>query len=458
MSSPMTSTPPERRSRYLTAPERRAGMPPGIPYIVGNEAAERFSFYGMKAILIIFMTRYLMDSGGTEAGMDEAEARTWYHLFTSAVYFTPIFGALLADLFFGKYRTIIGLSVVYCLGHLTLAMDDTRLGLSIGLGLIAAGSGGIKPCVSAHVGDQFADTNSSLLERAFGWFYFAINLGAFISMLLTPWLLEHVGPHAAFGVPGLLMLIATVVFWMGRWQFAHVPPDPKRLLDELRDPEGLRALGRLATLYVFVAMFWALFDQTGSSWVLQAQQLDRQLLGFEWLPSQIQALNPVLILLFIPIFSFGLYPWLGRWFTVTPLRKIGTGLFLTVVAFLVPAFIEMQIAAGNTPNIAWQLLAYALLTAAEVLVSITCLEFSYTQAPRALKSVVMALFLMSASLGNLFTSGVNYAIQRPDGSVMLEGAAYYLFFAAVMLVTAVLFIPVAKRFREHAVIQESGPV
>ena len=127
---------------YRTVPERRGGMPPGIPFIVGNEAAERFSFYGMKAILVVFMTRYLMDDSGSAAVMGDAEARSWYHLFTSAVYFTPIFGALLADLVFGKYRTILGLSLVYCLGHLALALDDSRLGLSIGLGLIAAGSGG----------------------------------------------------------------------------------------------------------------------------------------------------------------------------------------------------------------------------------------------------------------------------------------------------------------------------
>ena len=449
---------PEARdaATYRTVPERRGGMPPGIPFIVGNEAAERFSFYGMKAILVVFMTRYLMDDSGSAAVMGDAEARSWYHLFTSAVYFTPIFGALLADLVFGKYRTILGLSLVYCLGHLALALDDSRLGLSIGLGLIAAGSGGIKPCVSAHVGDQFADTNAPLLERAFGFFYFAINLGAFVSMLLTPWLLENVGPHAAFGVPGLLMLVATIVFWAGRWRFVHVPPNRRRFLAELTDPTSLHALGRLAILYAFVAMFWALFDQTGSSWVLQAQGLDRRFLGVEWLPSQIQALNPVLILIFIPLFSFGLYPLLERVFPVTPLRKIGIGLFITVGAFLVPALIETWIAAGATPSIGWQLLAYAILTAAEVFVSITCLEFSYTQAPRALKSVVMALFLMSVSLGNLFTAGVNYAIQRPDGSLALAGAAYYLFFAGLMLATAMLFVPVAMRFRTHTYIQEAN--
>ncbi len=441
---------------YRTAPAPLPGMPPGIPYIIGNEAAERFSFYGMKAILVIFMTQHLVDGAGAPAVLGESEATSRYHLFTSAVYFTPIFGALLADVFFGKYRTIIALSLVYCLGHLALAIDSTQTGLWWGLGLIALGAGGIKPCVSAHVGDQFAPSNAGLLERAYGWFYFSINFGAFISMLLTPWLLAHVGPHVAFGVPGVLMGLATLVFWLGRWKFAHIPAGGLRFLRELLSPEGLRALLRLGVLYLFVAVFWALFDQTGSSWVLQARDLDRHFLGFEWLPSQIQAANPLIIMAFIPLFTFGVYPWINRFFPLTPMRKIGIGLFATTLPFLMLGGVELWIAQGARPSIGWQLLAYVILTGAEVMVSITCLEFSYTQAPRSLKSFVMALFLMSASLGNLLTSGVNAWIERPGEPPLLEGAEYFFFFAALMAVAAVLFIPVAQRFRDRSYIQESG--
>lgn len=194
-------------SSYRTAPAATRRLPPGIPYIVGNEAAERFSYYGMRTVLVIFMTRYLRAADGSVDPMSEADALGYYHIFSSAVYFFPLMGALLADLFLGKYRTIILLSIVYCFGHLALALDETRVGLAVGLMLIAIGSGGIKPCVSAHVGDQFGKSNAHLLQRVFGWFYFAINLGAFASSLLTPWLLHNVGAHAAFGVPGLLMLL-----------------------------------------------------------------------------------------------------------------------------------------------------------------------------------------------------------------------------------------------------------
>jgi hypothetical protein len=266
-------------------------MPGGIPYIVGNEAAERFSFYGMRAILVVFMTQYLIGSGGLTDVMGEEEAKGWFHLFVSAVYVTPLLGALLSDGLLGKYRTIILLSLVYCAGHFALAIDDTRWGLAIGLGLIALGAGGIKPCVSAHVGDQFGQSNRGLLSRAFAWFYFAINLGAFVSSLATPWLLETWGSSVAFGVPGVLMLIATLTFRAGRHRFVHIPPGGMRFVREAFSSIGLGALGRLCLIYVFVAMFWALFDQTGSSWVLQAQHMDRVILGLEVLPAQIQAAN-----------------------------------------------------------------------------------------------------------------------------------------------------------------------
>ena len=292
-------------------------MPPGIPYIVGNEAAERFSFYGMKAILTVFMFKYLWLMNDTPGiPMSRAQASEYSHLFTSWAYFTPVIGALIADIWFGKYRTIIAISIVYCFGHACLALmgisGPASWWLVSGLGLICIGMGGIKPCVSAHVGDQFGKSNSHLLTRVFNYFYWSINLGAFTSSLLTPWLLEWYGPHLAFGVPGVLMALATLMFWMGRRKFAHIPPGGKKFVREMFSGEGLAALGKLSVIYVFVAVFWALFDQHATSWVIQADDMDRNFLGIEWLPSQMQALNPILILTFIPLFTFVVYPAINR--------------------------------------------------------------------------------------------------------------------------------------------------
>lgn len=435
-------------TQYRSKPLPITGLPPGIPYIIGNEAAERFSYYGMRAVLVVFMSQYLMSPTGHPDPMSEDEAKGYFHLFVSVTYFTPILGALLADGWLGKYRTIILLSLVYCLGHLALALNDTRTGLLVGQSLIALGAGGIKPCVSAHVGDQFAETNRHLLSRVYSWFYFALNFGAFTSMLLTPWLLEHYGASAAFGVPGILMFVATVVFWSGRYRFAHIPAGGTAFLREIFSPEGLRILARLGLLYLFVAMFWALFDQTGSSWVLQAQKMDQTLLGYRILPSQIQAANPLLIMILTPLFYYGIYPRLERLVRVTALRKIGAGMMLAALSFAFAAWIQRALDAGVSVSIGWQLFNYVVLTASEVMVSITCLEFAYTQAPPVMKSFVMSFYLVSVAAGNLFTSAVNFFIQNPDGTSKLAGADYFWFFSVLMLVTAVAFAATSRHYRE----------
>ena len=444
------------KTSYRTTPLVTDRMPTGILHLVANEGAERFSYYGMRAILVVFMTELLVNQDGALDVMGDAEARAYFHRFAAAVYFFPFLGAIIADAFWGKYKTIITLSLVYCLGHLALALDHTRLGLAIGLSLIAIGSGGIKPCVSANLGDQFSWANQKLLSMAFLWFYFAINLGAFVSTLMTPLLLEYYGPHLAFGVPGLLMLLATVVFWLGRNHYTHIPPGGMGFLRECQSWELWRVVLKLAPIFVFVAFFWSLYDQTSSAWVLQAKHMDRHWLGIEWLPSQIQAVNPVLIMIFIPLFSYVIYPTLDRIFPLTPLRKISIGFFVTVIAFLISAQIEQQIVAGHSPNIVWQLLAFVVITSAEVMVSITCLEFSYTQAPLKFKSFIMALFLLSVSLGNGFTSLVNTFIQQDDGTVLLSGPSYYWFFAAVMFLVALFFIFVARAYREETHLQGSN--
>jgi len=433
---------------YLTKPVKTDGMPNSIPFIVVNEAAERFCYYGINGILVIFMTKYLRDSSGQLAVMQKENAEMWYHLFVSCVYFLPLLGAFLADAVLGKYRTILFLSVVYCLGNLALSMDVTRFGLAAGLILIALGSGGIKPCVSANVGDQFGPTNQHLLAKVFSWFYFAINAGSAFATILIPEILERKGPYWAFGLPGVFMVLATVIFWLGRKKYVHVPPTGVRTyFKELLVPEHLKALANLLILVPFAAMFWALWQQNFSSWVIQADKMDRFLFGREWLPAQIQTVNPIFVLIMLPLFSYVIYPAAEKLVRVTPLRKFGAGLFSLVIAFLIVGWIQTRLDAGEKPHILWQILAFVVLTIGEVMMSVTHLEFSYTQAPKKMKSLVMFLYLGSVALGNVFTAGVNYFIQNPDGSLKLVGASYFFFFAWVMLGTAVLFMIVAPFYR-----------
>lgn len=444
------------KHQYATKPPNIPGMPPGIPYIIGNEAAERFSFYGMRSILIVFMTTYMVNKMGMPDRMGDAEARGYFSMFVSAVYFLPILGAILAECFLGKYNTIFWLSIVYCAGHFMLALDDTRTGLMIGLGLISLGSGGIKPCVSANVGDQFGESNKHLLSKVFGWFYFSINAGSFLSTILCPILLNspNWGPRYAFGLPGIAMVIATIFFWAGRKKFVHIPPAGIGFVKQFFSKEGLGALGRLAIVYIFVAVFWSLWDQSsGGAWTLQCRNMDLSFFGMQLLPEQVQTANPIMILLFIPLVNYVLYPMMGRFFEVTPLRKIGIGLGLTACSYLVIAYIQALIDGGGRPTVWWQFLAYVILTLGEAMVSITGLEFSYTQAPNKMKSAVMAAWLFTVSLGNQFTAQLNFFISNPDGTSKMSDFNYYLFFAGLMFVATAIFSVVARYYRGKTYLQ-----
>tara|TARA_E500000318_G_scaffold86482_5_gene83144 strand:- start:213668 stop:215290 length:1623 start_codon:yes stop_codon:yes gene_type:complete len=516
--------------QHLTAPDpKETRFPSGIPFIIGNELAERFSFYGMKGILVIFMTTYLLGADGKLATMNREEAMSVYHLFTMSAYFFPMIGALLADIFLGKYRTILWLSLLYCVGHGSLALMDIAphtMGISMkpflfaGLVLIAMGSGAIKPCVSAHVGDQFGTGNKHMLTKVFNWFYFSINIGAATSMILTPIFLEGIkigedaatgeaimfgGPWLAFGVPGVLMAIATFLFWLGRHRFVHVPPGGMAFFHETFSKDGLRAVLNLIPLFlIFVPVFWAIFDQTGSSWVLQTEQMNRNFLGRDWLPSQVQAVNPVLILIGIPIFTYVIYPMGDRVWKLTPLRKIGIGFVITAGAFALSAIIESWIV-GNAqavitqmwnalgesvpmdtsmptklgdmlqivkeqgwtqediapymtemPNIGWQFLAYIIMTAGEIMVSIVCLEFAYTQSPKKMKSFIMGIYMLGISLGNLYVAGVNIVMEATKdeaGNTPLDGPNYYWFFSGLMIATTVVYVIYSQFYKGRTYIQ-----
>src|SRR5947208_1632706 len=174
------------------------------------------------------------------------------------------------------------------------------------------------------------------------------------------------------------MRIATIIFFLGRKKFVHIPPAGfKNYINEVTRPENLKALGNLLIIVPFAAMFWALWQQNFSSWVEQGDKMDRHLFKKEWLPEQIQTVNPIFILLMLPLFSYVIYPVINKVFRLTPLRKLGMGLFTTALAFLIVGWTQLRIDAGETPKIIWQIVAFVVLTAAAVMLSVTLFELRY---------------------------------------------------------------------------------
>jgi POT family proton-dependent oligopeptide transporter len=502
-----------------------ARMPPQIAYIIGNEGCERFSFYGMRNVLTTFLISYLL-LDVVEADRAVA-AKDVMHTFIIGVYFFPLLGGWLADRFVGKYNTIFYLSLVYCAGHACLAVFESwRPGFYAGLALIALGSGGIKPCVSAFVGDQFDQSNKHLAKVVFDAFYWIINFGSFFASLTIPLLLKHAGPSIAFGVPGILMFIATVVLWLGRKSYVITPARPadphafsrvirtalfgsegagpgspvgavlagigvvgavvafalvpqlgfvssfclalvslmlfggigaSTQLDRARgvhpdeDVDGARSVLRVLVLFGLVTPFWSLFDQKTSTWVIQAGAM----LKPEWFqPSQMQALNPLLVMVLIPVNNLVLYPALQKLgVTVTALRRMTAGIAFSGLSWVVVGFMQLAMDGGTALSITWQVLPYAILTFAEVLVSATGLEFAYSQAPPKMKGVIMSFWNLSVTIGNLWVLLVNGAVKNDTvtSSIANSGisviAFQMFFFAGFAFVAAAVFGAVASRYR-----------
>ncbi|WP_233151656.1 oligopeptide:H+ symporter [Pelomonas sp. KK5] len=493
-------------------------MPPQIPYIIANEGCERFSFYGMRNILTVFLMTSLLLA--VPENLRKGEAKEVFHTFVIGVYFFPLLGGWLADRFFGKYRTILWLSVVYCCGHACLAMFESSIpGFYTGLFLIALGSGGIKPLVSSFIGDQFDKSNRSLAQKVFDAFYWIINFGSFFASLLMPIFLEKFGASVAFGIPGVLMAIATLCFWSGRHKYVHLEPgarDPHGFLPVVRTAlasgtkgkvfaglglllsvgalcltpqvgivaalcmvlvfmlgfggigawvqldaarrvhpaeavEGVRSVLRLLVLFALVTPFWSLFDQKASTWVLQADQMSKP----EWFKSSMmQALNPMLVMILIPFNNLVLYPALQKaGLKLTALRRMGAGIALSGLAWIVVGMLQLWLDDKHEVSIVWQVLPYAILTLGEVLVSTTGLEFAYSQAPLAMKGVIMSFWSLSVTIGNLWVLLSNSSVQSPSVVASISGtglsttAFLMFFFAGFALVAASLFGLYARGYR-----------
>jgi proton-dependent oligopeptide transporter, POT family len=485
MTQDMAAVPVVQKSKY----------PKSVPFIIGNEAAERFSYYGLRSILVTFLVAQFYNPSHLASLTPQAEAHAneVTHLFVTLSYFMPLVGGIMADWFFGKYKVILYVSLIYCLGNLFTSSFTTNLNLfTTGLVLIAIGAGGIKSCVSANVGDQFDKSNQDLLSKVYGWFYFSINAGSMISTMLIPWVYANYGPRMAFGIPGTLMALATIIFFSGRKMYVRVPPagvnknnfvfistyalfnrgkkqKGQSWLDVAKDKfdpekvEGIKAVYRVMSVFVFALAFWIVWDQNLSEWVLQAAKMDRTInvgfTKFTLLAGQVQTFNPVFLLLFIPIFNYWLYPFFDRTgLKATPLRRLGVGLVLTALSFVIIALIQSNIDRGGHPTIWWQVFAYVILSAAEVLVSITGLEYAYTHSPKSMKSTMTAIWLMVVSVGNLITAMINGNISNKGFlAPYMTGANFYWCFVGMIVVFIVVFFFVSPRIKEHNYIENPEP-
>lgn len=536
-----------------------ASFPPQTKYIVGNEACERFSFYGMRSILTLYMVNMLC--------MSEGRAMEVAHLFSAGIYILPLLGAWIADRFLGRYKTILYISLFYCLGHGVLATADLassiearRAILFAGLFIIALGAGGIKPCVSAFVGDQVEGSkDAGVMTRVYAAFYWSINLGSFFSFLVIPWVRQNWGYSWAFGIPGLFMGLATFVFWCGRKQYRHREPAQPHFLPALltrifrgrktaterfgaesvtkavntgigifafiviaplvillaqqtqngamalaglaglsevgvslcglgalllylaamataglklaavtraggfaglmgsmifddaatcaarhseEERKGAHNLLRVLIVFAMIIPFWSLFDQTMTSWVLQGAKmqpisLDTSWCTFSFGAEEMQSFNPLLVMIFVPLMTLLVYPYIGRW--SKPLKRMGIGIVLAGLSYGVVAWLQYRIDGGAKLSIMWQGVPYLMLTISEILVSTTGIEYAYTAAGKNMKSIVSSFWYLTSTLGNFLVIYLTSLVSDP------ASVSTFLIYGGLAVCIGLLFIFVTTR-------------
>jgi dipeptide/tripeptide permease len=561
--------------------------PTGFKFFFWGEFAERSSYYGMRAILALYMTERL--------GVDKADAGTFMSLFIAACYFFPLVGGFLADNFFGKYWTIVGFSIPYVVAQFLVGIEN-RYVVFGALALLAMGSGVIKPNISTLMGltyDQQRPGQTQLRTSAFSWFYMSINIGALLSQIAMPWLRTAYGYQVAFLFPAGLMTMALIMFAIGKRYYAvevierkivgtgEAPPEGKTITgltkrykyvtrEEKSADRALKfkTLLRIGSVFLMVMFFWAIFDQSASTWIFFADTyMNCTLFGVPTSADAIQASNALFVIIFVPI-SVWLFKTLNKMgWKVAATHKMMLGFVLTGVAMLImsgagflagqkqdalklttpegslilsmPAGLKLEevkteigkptvvgdtvnvsmtdgsydkdkkkmtfatgtikfatgadlvVAAGHLPTkdlpnsddllkrgvlepllkpadelnkvtsepakaslevvdwvkpaervtVWWQVLAFLVITWAEILISVTGLELAFVAAPQSMKSFVTACWLFVVFLANFL---INAPITRLYPYT--TPGVYFAGLAGAMAVVTVLFIPVSIIF------------
>jgi len=447
----------EKRTRFV--PDSH---PPALWFIFWGEFAERCSYYGMRAILALYLAETLRYATG--------EANAIQSYFKMACYMLPLLGGFLADRYFGRYWTIVGFSVPYVAGHFILGSDN-RMMMFFALALLAGGSGVIKPNISTLLGqtyDQQRPGKERLRTAAFNLFYLAINIGAVISQFGLPMVRDRWGYETAFRFPAWLMVAALIAFALGKPFYGKDVFVHQKLTPEEK-AEQRKALVRLLGIFALIVLFWVPYEQNDNLWVFFSRDYVNRTVQFgSWsytfAPDQIQFLNPLFVIILIPTFLllFRFVDPQTRFFT--PMTKILLGFIFTATAsgtMAAAGFLASPTA--KVVPIYWVAAAYILLTVGEVLLYGTALELAYVAAPKSMKGFITAVFLLTNTLGNLINSQIGFlyggSLEDPiDKRGPLPPGQFFLMSSMFAVVAAIAFIYVGRQYTRAQEAQEPGPM
>ncbi|HEY7972605.1 MAG TPA: peptide MFS transporter [Xanthobacteraceae bacterium] len=442
-------------TRAAAASSDLFGHPRGLTYLFATEMWERFSYYGMRALLTLYMVKYLFQPGHAESVIGYAQLKGAYesllgplgvqpfasHIYgdyTALVYLTPVLGGLLADRVLGQRRTVLLGASLMAVGHFMMASERLML---LALLVLILGNGAFKPNISTQVGLLYPPGDPRR-DRAFSIFYVGINIGAFLSPLVCGTLAIAFGWHYGFAAAGIGMLIGLAIYL---WGSPALPSDgfdrgqmePSAPLNA----EERRRLGAIAILFVPVTLFWATYEQQGNTIALWAEDYTNRTfdLGF-WggeIPAEwFQSFNPFLIFAFTP-FIVALWTWQSRrGREPTTVTKMAIGCFGVALANLV--LVAAAAVAGAQANgaVSWLWLAgyFVIITVGELYLSPTGLSLVTKVAPVRYLSMTMGVWLATSFLGNFIAGWL--------GSFWtgMDKRDFFLMLAAIAAAAAVVIL------------------
>ncbi|RVD92849.1 proton-dependent oligopeptide transport protein [Tubulinosema ratisbonensis] len=401
-----------------------------LSLIILNEFCERYCFYSIRSILFTFLIKSYT--------LSTERATFLVHSFVFLCYLFGVIGGLIADGFLGRYKTIVYFNFLYFIGNLMILFSSYHVNLFtliISLTFISMGTGGLKPCISAFGGDQL--TSKKEVEGFFSLFYFSINAGSLFGIVLSPILASYNCVNnncyfTSFKVSTMVHSLSIILFLIGSRNYIKKQPDKQFLIrlwrylklkyffsskieEENEEVQiicpdmqkDVQTTIKIFKVFMFVPFFWMLNDQYSSSWIDQGNKMKSTINFFKYefylYPSQMAAVNAIGVIFMIPLFVKYVYPFFYRRKCLkNPLEKMYFGLAFTIGSFLISIFIQILIEFNYQINLLSQIPQYLLLTAGEILMSITGLQFAYSQSPESMKSLVFSGWLMTTAIGNFY--------------------------------------------------------
>lgn len=446
--------------------QQKKGHPKGLYLLFFTEMWERFSYYGMRAILILYLTKKFIEGG---LGMDEKYAMLLYGYFTGFVYFTPLIGGWLADRYLGKRLAVTIGGITMMLGQFTLFGLNSTTGLYIGLLLLIIGNGFFKPNISTLVGGLYKDGDSRR-DAAFTIFYMGINLGAMIAPLIIGVVTDNMfattnedgsisyGYRYGFLVSGLGMLLGQVIFnLLGSKYLGDLGTKPVGAVSdtevakvqksinpetgkELDEKDEKQRISVIFILLIFAVFFWAGFEQAGSSLSLYTDKyIDRSIGSFEIPTSWFQSVNPLFIVTLAPLFTLFWASPIGRRLT-TPV-KMGVGMIILGVGFLFMIGAVAERSANGDVNdvnnkaaLMWLIMTYLLHTIGELCISPVGLSVVTKLSPPKLASVLMAVWMLSSFFANIVGGYIASYVETMGAGEVFTYIAGFVSVCGVLLI------------------------